>query len=201
MKWFLVAIFFSLYGCMPLTTNSQAFRNVQTGLLENTKTLDKVAEKLDFVTEKLGVEGTKKVSDETKELIAQIQKDNEIKYNALQESVKGLMPLLKVVAPIAGQAIGIPSQVTNAGISITDALLGGGSAIGALTTATTLWARRKRESEHQEELEGLEKEKDEKIRKLKIERLAMAYTNPEHQEEHTRNMERAEKELRSKGEI
>ena len=190
-NWLIFCILVILpIGCMPITTNSPAFLNLQNAAIANAKQLDKVAEKIDYVADKVGVNAPR-VSDETKELIKQIQADNEKKYNALSETLSGLMPLLKGLAPIAGAAIGIPPQATQAGISITEALLGTGAASAVAKIGIDMWARRKREGEHQEELEDKEESHKRELERMKIKMLANGLTSQEAVAEYQANLEKA----------
>lgn len=177
-------------GCMPLTTNSPAFKNLQNAAIENAKQLDKVAEKIDYVADKVGVMAPR-VSDETKDLIKQIQADNEKKYNAFTETLNGLIPLIKGLAPIAGAAIGIPPQATQVGLSITEALLGTGTAASAVKIGLDMWARRKREDEHQIEVKEMEESHKRELEKMRIKMLANGLTSQEAVAEYQANLEKA----------
>jgi len=161
----LIASFF-IYGCMPLTTNSTAFRNMQSDLVSATEQLKEVSRQTKFIADQVGV----KVKDLSPEIEARIQlmeKHQAEQLNAFTETLKGIMPFIKVGAPIAGQALGIPAPVTSAGISTLEAvLIGGASLIGGHSASQTLASRRrKKEDEEWEEYCKDLEEKREKERK------------------------------------
>ena len=221
----LVIIFLlSFSGCTKLmTNNSKPFLDVQVGLVENTKSLNDVAKKVDILADlqkeisiKVGLGGEqydnqKAVSKETKQLLAMIEqnaleakKDRE----ANAEILKGVLSALKVVGPIAGQAVGIPAPVTNAGLSLTEALLGAGTTgiVGAGIKGFLADRRRKKDDEdwqkHCEELEAeAEKEKQEMKKSLLIKQRRDGKLPPEHFEDKAEATRLAIEELTREGKI
>lgn len=196
---FLIIVFVLSYGCTPLSTNSQAFKNVQAGLLETNKTMNDIALKLDLLAEKTGNQNMPIVSEQTKELVKQIQEDNAKTYNAFLETVKGLMPVIKTGAEIAGNAVGIPSPVTKGVINVVDALLYGGASTSTIGAVATLWARRKDKKKFEDELKEWKDYDEENERKNQIKIRANALTSPNSTTEYQKNLVIAEKQLIEEG--
>jgi hypothetical protein len=219
---FLLSFFFT--SCTKVLTNtSKTFLDVQSGLLENTNTLNKVAIKVDKmadlqkdIAKTIGLETSeydkqRSVSAETKELLAIIKSNDEQAKKdreANAEILKGILSALKVVAPVAGSMVGIPPQVTSAGLSITDALLGaGGTGVVVAGVKELLASRRKRkeDEEWQKHCEDLEKEalkeKEEMKKSLLIKMKTAGKMPAEHMALYDEKKLEAMAELKAEGKI
>lgn len=196
----LIAFLLFIYGCAPLHTESPAFKNVQVGLLETNKTMNDIAIKLDALADKVGV-NMPKVSNETAELVKQIQADNAKTYNAFMETINTLKPLIKTGLEVGATAVGVPQPVAKGVINMVDALIYGGSALSGGVTGATLWARRRDKKKHKEELSEWEKYDKEKDRKTQIQIRANALTSPNSTTEYHKNLVIAEQQLIDEGVI
>jgi hypothetical protein len=213
-----------LSACVkPLMNNSKPIIDLQNGLVENTKNLNEVAKKVDILGDlqkkiavNLGLETTeydkqRSVSKETALLFDQIKADREEAKKdreANAEILKTIIAGLKVVGPIAGTAIGIPPAVTQAGLSMTDAILGAGGTGVAISLAKDFLATRRKKKEdeewqaHCEELEAEAlKEKEEMKKSLLIKMKTSAKMPPEHMALYDEKKLEAIAELKAEGKI
>lgn len=201
MKNFIIlACLFLVYGCVPLHTNSPAFKNVQVGLLETNKTMNDIAVKLDMLADKVGV-NMPKVSNQTEELIKQIQADNAKTYNAFMETINTLKPLIKTGLEVGATAVGVPQPVAKGVINVVDALIYGGAAASTAATGGTLWARRKDKKKFADEIKEWEEYDRLNERKNQIKIRANALTSPNSTAEYQNNLIVAEKQLIEEGVI
>lgn len=196
----LVIVLVLIYGCAPLHTNSIAFKNVQSGLLETNKTMHDMAIQIDHINEKLGVHAPK-LSLETVELVKQIQADNAKTYNALMETISTLKPLIKTGLEIGATAVGVPQPIAKGVINTVDALIYGGSTIATTVAGGTLWARRRDKKKFADEIKDWEKYDKENDRKNQIKIRANALTSPNSTTEYQKNLVLAEKQLIDEGVI
>lgn len=160
-----IASFF-VYGCMPLTTSSTAFKNMQSDLVSATEQMKELSRQTKYIADQVGVK-VKDLSPEIEKRIQLMEQHNAEQLSAFGETLKGLMPFIKAGASIAGQAVGIPAPVTTAGISTLEAvLIGGASMIGGHSASQTMAARRRqKEDQEWEEYCEQQEEKREKERK------------------------------------
>ena len=221
----LVMIFLlSFNGCTKImTTNSKPFLDVQRGLTESTEALNFVAKKLDALADlqkeislKVGLgseqyDNQKRVSSDTKELLA-IIKHNEEEAKKDREAnaqvIKTLLAFAEKVAPVAGQALGVPAPATSAAIDTTKAILGTGLALfGGKMGSDFVWNRRRKkdEEEWEKHCEDLEKEHEEDKAELKksllIKQRRDGKLPPEHFEEKAEATRLAIEELTKEGKI
>lgn len=165
------ALIVSLSGCVPLTTNSHAFRTMQADMITSAEQLKELSRQTKFIADQVGVK-VKDLSPEIEARIKLMEKNQAEQLNAFAETIKTLMPFIKTGASIAGQAIGIPAPVATAGISTLEAVLIGGSAMLAGSGASNSLAARRRKKED-EEWEEYCKELEEKKEKEKKEMQAL----------------------------
>ena len=172
----IIFFMFNMIGCTKVMTNkSKPFVDVQQGLTEVTESLNQVAKKVDILADlqkeislKVGLgteqyDNQKRVSTDTKELLAiikQNEEDAKKDREANAEILKSVIAALKVIAPVAGQVAGIPAPLTQAGLSLTDALLGAGGTGVAVKLAQDFFATRRKRKDEEEWEEYCQKLKD-----------------------------------------
>lgn len=188
---------------MPLTTNSEAFKNIQKNLEVQSENNIKIAKVLDKVTEKIGLD-TPSLSLEFKDALAKLQSDNDKKYELLDAKYADIA---KKLLEMGGSAMGIPAPLTAGVIGLVSTY--GGKMV------SDVYANRRRErdaQQHAEELAEqeeekekirlrLEKEKEEMRQKALIKQRTMAKVNPAYQVEYDRCNAEAIAELKARGEI
>lgn len=201
-KLFFVILMF-LQGCVPLTTNSEAFINVQKNLELNAKNLVKVGKDIDKISDKLGL-GLTPLESQFKDALSKQQADNDKKYDLLDAKLTdALKQIASKTLEAGGQAMGIPAPITAGVIGLVSTY--GGKMV------SDIYARRKEERTAQEHAEALadaeeeaEKERqklqahhDEKIAGLKHHMEIIKRCNPAIFEE----MANAEKKAKADGVI
>lgn len=198
--FFCFIILFSFFGCMPLTTESMAFKDVQKNLEINASNMVKVGKDIDKISDKLGL-GLTPLESQFKDALLKQQEDNQKQYTLMREEFKQQMiEMGKNILAQGGQAMGIPAPVTAGVIGLVSTY--GGKIV------SDIYARRRKEREDQEwqehcdELEKEhEKEKEEMRQKGLIKQKTMAKIEPKYQIEYDKAKEDAIRELRSQGEI
>lgn len=158
--FFCFVILFSFVGCMPLSTNSEAFINVQKNLEINSENLVKVGKKLDLVSDKLGL-SLPPLTLELKDSLAKLQADNDKKYDILNAQ---MLEMGKKLLEIGGASVGIPPSVTAGVVGVAGLISTYGGKM-----VSDIYARRKEErtaQEHAEALAEAEEEAEKERKKL-----------------------------------
>lgn len=197
----LIVILMFLQGCVPLTTNSEAFVNVKKNLEINAENSILISKKLDKVSDKLGLD-LPPLTAELQNSLKQLQADNDKKYDLLNAQ---MLEIGKTLAKLGLGALGVPPVVTNAGLSAVEMAMGTGLVATGLKMGGDFLAMRRRKQEHEQELEDIKEqakaEKEEIKKNALIKQRTMAKINPSSQVEYDKCKEEAVRELRLQGEI
>lgn len=194
-KFLIILMLTTVSACRPLTTESPLILDMKKNMEANAENTIKLSKNVDKIADKIGLD-IPSITPELKDALKQLQADNDKKYDLLDAKFNKIIELM---LKTGASAVGVPAPVVNAGIGMTEALLGGGGLMTVTKYASDFLANRRRQKEKEEFDEHCrELEEKHKQEKEEIERKIREEEERERQGLKAR-LEREKEELRVKG--